>query len=83
MTCVAAGSVGWAGIVAKLRPRSILVTSRPRPKSIPGIHLGQLGWFMAVLCNRLVPGIEKYHEFNYQISLFQQKDQEISGGHVT
>ena len=63
---------------------------RPLPKWIPGIHLGRLGWFMAAIYNRLVPGIEKYHEFIYkkypsfqQISPFQQKDQKISSGHVT
>ena len=39
-----------------------MTSLRPRPKWIPGIHLGRLGWFMAVINNRLVPGIEKYHE---------------------
>ena len=55
----------------------------PRPKWIPGIYLGQLGWSMGSNVWSAGPEIEKYHEFNNQISLFQQKDQKISGGHVT
>ena len=45
-----------------------------RPKWIPGFHLGRLGWFMAVVYNRLVLGIEKYHDFiNKKYPSFQQK----------
>ena len=61
-----------------------------RPKWIPGIHLGRLGWSMGSNVWSAGPEIEKYHEIFcnillilHQISPFQQKDQKISIGHVT
>ena len=44
---------------------------------------GRFGWYMGRNVWSAGPEIEKYHEFNNQISLFQQKDQKILGGHMT
>ena len=35
---------------------------------------GRFGWYMGSNVWSAGPEIEKYHEFKYQISLFQQKD---------